>query len=121
MKRFLQSLLGMCMAFALGSACAIEIVSPQAEATVHDNSGKVAVTVDPGPDGLKAGQRIRLLLDGRPAADEADGLIQLAGVDRGMHRLQAELLDAQGQRVAVSDPVVFHMWRASKNFPARKR
>lgn len=122
MKSFSKWMLGLGMLLAMAEpASAIEVVSPHSEATVHDNAGNVAVTVDPGPQGLAQGRRIRVLLDGAPAAPEAASrLFQLEGVDRGRHGLRAELLDAQGRRVAISDEVVFNMWRASKNFPARK-
>ena len=123
MKNFSKWMLGLGMLLAMADpASALEVISPRPEATVHDNAGNVAVTVDPGPQALAQGRRIRVLLDGAPAAPEAASRVfRLEGVDRGGHILQAELLDAQGRRVAVSDEIVFHMWRASKNFPARRR
>ena len=45
----------------------------------------------------------------------------LQGVERGEHRLQALLIDRQGQSLSVSDTVQFTMWQASKNSPARKK
>jgi hypothetical protein len=100
-----------------GLAADIGIASPAHEETVHDNAGNVAVTVDaaPGPD-----QTIRLLVDGEPAAPDSRGTrFELRGIDRGEHRLQAQLLDADGRVVAESPPVTFFMWQASRNFPAR--
>lgn len=122
MNRLLRLLTGICLAIATGAnAAAVEIVSPRPDATVHDNAGNLSVTVDAGPGGLQPGQRIRLLLDGKPAAPESGARVFMIGrVDRGEHRLQAELLDAHGDRVSLSREVVFHMWRASKNLPARK-
>jgi hypothetical protein len=100
-----------------GLAANIAITSPAQEETVHDNSGKVTVTVDavPGPR-----ERVRLLIDGKPAApDSRRGTFALSGIDRGEHRLQAQLLDADDRVVAESAPVTFYMWQASSQFPSR--
>ena len=104
-----------------GSAHAAEIaiVQPAHEETIHSNQGDLTVQVRQSggePDGS-----VRLVLDGTalPHSYRSD-VIELIGIDRGTHTLQAELLDAKGGQLAASEPVTFHMWHASRLFPGRK-
>lgn len=100
-------------------AAAIAVVKPTINETIHSNQGKLTVvlrSVDAPP-----GASVRLVLDGtaRPKVHRGN-VIKLDGIDRGSHSLQAVLLDAHGKRVAVSTPVSFYMWHASRLFPNRK-
>ena len=108
----------MLLAFAGGAAAAsVAIVAPAQDETIHDNSGNVSVSVevDDAP-----GAKLRLLLDGRSAAPEADGTeLRLENIDRGAHSLQAELIGPDGNVLAASAPVTFYLWRASRLFPNR--
>ena len=97
----------------------IEIFQPGHEETVHDNSGNVTVEIMAV---LDRGQRIRLLIDGASAAPDSRNLtFNLEGIDRGTHTLKALILDREGTVVAESEPVVFYMWQASRQFPNRAR
>lgn len=100
----------------------IAIVSPSPEQTVHDNEGRVSVSVKVTPaDALDKGHQVRVTLDGRAHGAPQRALsFTLEGVERGEHTLQAELVDASGRAVAVSAPVKFYLWQASRLFPARK-
>jgi len=105
----------------VGSARAAEIaiVQPAHEETIHSNQGDLTVQVSYSggePDGS-----VRLVLDGTalPHSYRSD-VIELIGIDRGTHTLQAELLDAKGGQLAASEPVTFYMWQASRLFPGRK-
>jgi hypothetical protein len=71
--------------------------------------------------GAPPGAGARLVLDGaaRPKIYRGD-VVELDGIDRGSHSLQAVLLDANGNRIAASAPVTFYMWHASRLFPNRK-
>ncbi len=99
----------------------IAIVQPANEATVFDNAGKVEVKValSPAPD-LDAGDRIALLLDGQQAALQSATQFRLSGVVRGEHRLEARIVDGNGNTVIASAPVKFHLWQASRLFPNRR-
>ncbi|HXF67555.1 MAG TPA: hypothetical protein VNK67_12780 [Burkholderiales bacterium] len=101
---------------------AIAIVSPAPEQTVHDNEGRVPVSVAVTPaDALDTGHRVRVTLDGRAHGAPRHALsFTLEGVERGEHTLQAELVDAGGRALAVSAPVKFYLWQASRLFPGRK-
>jgi hypothetical protein len=105
------------------SGVAVSISSPQNEETIHDNTGRVPVTVAiTGGDPLAAGGSIRTILDGKafgPAVRAAS--FALEGVERGEHALRVEVLDAAGTVIAASGSVKFYMWQASVLFPGRKK
>lgn len=91
----------------------VAIVQPANEATVHDNQGNVAVQVAVSPS-LAPGNRIVLVLDGRPVAQQVGTTFALSGVERGAHTLQAQVVDANGATLAASPPVTFYMRQASR-------
>ena len=99
----------------------VRIVAPNPDATVHDNGGSLSVTlVLQPPLDRKAGDRIVLLLDNKAIARGAEARFQLSGIDRGSHRLQAQVTAADGTVLVASPPVSFQMWRASRLFPGRR-
>jgi hypothetical protein len=102
---------------------AISILSPAPEQTVHDNEGRVPVSVAvTPPNAFETGHSVRVSLDGRGhGAPQRTTSFTVEGVERGEHTLQVELLDAGGRVVAVSAPVKFYLWQASRLFPSRKR
>lgn len=114
------SLAALLLAAAMPALAAqISIVSPVSNQTIHSNQGKLAVEVSRA--GAPPGARTRLVLDGaaRPGTNRGN-VIELDGINRGSHRLQAVLLDARGKQIAASAPVTFYMWHASRLFPSRK-
>jgi hypothetical protein len=104
---------------AAAQAAEISVVTPANNATIHSNQGRLTVKlrrVDAPP-----GSRVRLVLDGAAQPKSYRGnLIELDGIDRGSHSVQAILLDANGSRVATSKSVSFYMWHASRLFPNRR-
>jgi antitoxin (DNA-binding transcriptional repressor) of toxin-antitoxin stability system len=98
----------------------IGILKPAAEATLFNNDGAVEVAVALSPP-LRAGDRIVLTLDGRPAATLAGLRAKLTGIDRGEHTLVAQTVDRDGDALIASPPVIFNVWRASRLFPNRKQ
>jgi hypothetical protein len=98
----------------------ITITSPAGEDTVHSNTGEVNVAVAVAPR-LQPKQTIVITLDDREVARGARRTVRLTGVDRGTHLLQAKLFDAQGNLLAESDVVTFHLWHASRLFPGRTK
>lgn len=101
------------------TAATIRIISPANEETIHDNSGRVSVSVEAE---LRARQVIRLLLDGAPAAPDGDSMdFSLEGIERGEHVLEAMIIDDEDRIIAVSPMVKFYAWQASVNLPPRKK
>lgn len=113
-------LIPLCVLLA-GTARAAEvaIVRPAQEQTIHSNQGELTVQVRHA--GGVPGARIQLLLDGSALPRSYRGnVIELKGIERGTHSLQAVLLDAKGEQLAASQPVTFYMWQASRLFPGRQ-
>lgn len=115
---FLLAALGASIARA-GGYDDVRIVEPVPEATLHDNLGNVQVRVAVVP-ALRAGDRVEVLLDGKPAAAGAALRFELRGVERGTHTLQARVLAGDGKALKGSPPVTFHLWQASRLFPGRR-
>ena len=101
----------------------LAIVSPVGEETVHDNTGRLAVTITVDDGGaLDQGRAaLRVLLDGATfGSDQRGRSFTLQGIERGTLALQIQLVETDGRILAASAPVTFHMWQASALFPARK-
>ena len=87
-----------------GVAYKLSITSPADQATVH-NPESLSVQISAQPD-LEEGHRLRLLDNG----EETDATI--AYPDRGEHRFVAQVVDADGEVLAESRPVVVYVHRA---------
>ncbi|MBE0626501.1 MAG: hypothetical protein IH606_17005 [Burkholderiales bacterium] len=120
--RCAAALLAMLLAAQGYAAPSIGISSPQSMETVHDNSGRISVSVKLGhAQDLRSGFALQALVDGRAVG----GLhkyyaFTLDGIDRGTHTLQVQLLGRDGEVLAISGPVEFYLRRASRLFPNRQ-
>jgi hypothetical protein len=86
-----------------------QIVSPEENQTFRDPGGAVAVRLLIEP-AMPPDQRLLLVLDGQPVPGNVQGTqLALKGLPLGSHRLRADLLDAQGNTVASTPPVDFHV------------
>ena len=91
----------------------LDIVQPEADATIRSNSGELAVSIASNPS-LQPGHRYRLLLDGAPtAAPTENSQFVLINVDRGTHRMAVEVIDVSGKSLQSSAARSFHMLRTS--------
>jgi hypothetical protein len=96
-----------------GNYKSMEIVQPAPEGTVRSNEGKVAVAINLEP-ALQEGHRVTLYIDGRAVPGSFDGLgIDLSGVERGTHKLRAEIKDQRGRRLIESSTVSFTLRKVS--------
>jgi len=96
---------------------AVTLSAPANEETIRDNEGNVLVVFGVKP-GLRAGDRVRLALDGQLV--EADAIppgLLLSGLDQGTHTLQATVIDGSGKVQARSDLVTFYLKHYSINSP----
>jgi hypothetical protein len=107
------------LAAAAAAAAQIGIVTPTAQQTLHDNAGNVEVRVAAAPEPAR-GEQVEVWLDGQLAARGAQTEFSLGGVERGEHTLQVRLVDRDGRTLAVSQPLTFHLWQASRLFPNRR-
>lgn len=93
------------------------IVTPTDDASIRDNAGNVDIKVLLEP-GLQSAHRIRFLLDGQPFGEAVTSTsVTLANVDRGTHSLTAIVTSADGEELARTEPVTFHLHRVSKLLP----
>jgi hypothetical protein len=107
---------------ATAGAAQVTILAPEQHGVVHDNAGNLVVQVKVEPSiNEEEGTSIRILLDGKPAAQGGAGTsFALKGLERGEHWLQAMLVDGKGKTLSVSDTVYFTIWQASVNSPVRQ-
>lgn len=94
------------------------IVSPNDEQTIPTGQAgnvQVQLAIEPA---LRQGDRVQLRVDGNlrqsPMHTRVFALTQL---ERGEHRLQAELVDAQGTVLLATPAVTLYVQRASVNLP----
>jgi Domain of unknown function (DUF4124) len=73
----------------------LNIVSPGAEETLWNIEGVLNVTLDIRP-GLQEGHQVRVYFDGNPRMVDAASF-QIEEVYRGVHNIQAEVVDASGK------------------------
>ncbi|WP_417349795.1 DUF4124 domain-containing protein [Ferrimonas sp.] len=92
----------------------LAILSPEQDATVRSNQGKLTIRVaaDPKP---AADHSLQLLVDGQAHRLQGHRLT-LNNLDRGTHQLQAVVVDQQGALLAQSPAVTIHLHRQSRLF-----
>ena len=84
----------------------MRITSPENQTSIRDNAGNVQIAFELKP-GLKKGQRLVLLMDGKPVQEvSASGPINLSNVDRGTHTVQLQAVDPATAHVLQSSPAV---------------
>lgn len=100
----------------------VTITAPAHDQALRENTGNISVSValDPALN-VASGHRIRILLDGKVAADAASATVALQNIDRGTHTLVAEVIDASDAVLKASSPVIVHLQRYSiLNQPPKK-
>ena len=89
----------------------LRILVPEPDASIHNGSGDMIVTLNSEP-GLLPGHSYRLLLDGAPQGEiSRSPVFSLQHVDRGTHQLVAEIIDSAGLIVERTPAQPFHMHR----------
>ncbi|MGB1263821.1 MAG: DUF4124 domain-containing protein [Cognaticolwellia sp.] len=93
----------------------LDIVQPEHNATIRDNTGSVYVSGRIKPI-FKRGLAIQLYLDDKPyEKPQTHSMFVLRNIDRGEHQIKMSLLDDKGKVIATSSPVTFYMHRMSVN------
>ncbi|MFQ6007131.1 MAG: DUF4124 domain-containing protein [Woeseia sp.] len=85
----------------------LEVASPAAEETLWNIEGVLDVTLDLRP-ALQAGHQLRVYFDGNPRMVDGTSF-QLQEVWRGVHNLQAEVVDGTGKLMIRSTPNRFYV------------
>lgn len=90
----------------------INIIQPEQEATIRDNTGSVHISGSIKPS-FEPGFRVRLLLNGQVQGEpQSSTVFVLRDVDRGEHTIQLELIDQSGKLIATSSVTTFFLHRA---------
>lgn len=91
----------------------LRILVPEPDASIHNGSGEMIVTLSSEP-GLLPGHNYRLLLNGQQQGESSRSpVFSLQHIDRGTHQLAAEILDSDGLIVERTPAQPFHMHRMS--------
>jgi hypothetical protein len=91
------------------------IVTPQNNATIWDNTGAVPVSLllEPPLD-TENGHSVWVYVDGKAMVRKSQSLVQpLSGLDRGAHKIRAEIRDENRKTVKRTQDVTVHLKRAS--------
>ena len=86
------------------------IISPQSEESVWHPDGPIAVAWSVG-NPLQQGMQVTVFLDGKKQATTTDQIIPVTGLERGEHKVSAELKDAKNRRIATAEPITFFIQR----------
>jgi len=90
-------------------------VTPQNNATIWDNTGAVPVSLllEPPLD-TENGHSVWVYVDGKAMVRKSQSLVQpLSGLDRGAHKIRAEIRDENRKTVKRTQNVTVHLKRAS--------
>jgi hypothetical protein len=86
----------------------LAVASPGAEVTLWDIGGLLNVSLALTP-GLQSSHQVRVYLDGGPAQLVSGTNFQLEEVYRGVHNIQAEVIDQSGRVIIRSQPNRFYV------------
>ena len=91
------------------------IVSPGNDATIWDNSGSVPVSLllEPPLD-TENSHSVWVYVDGRAMVRKSQSLVQpLSGIDRGTHKIRAEIRDSNRKTLKRTQNITVHLKRAT--------
>ena len=89
----------------------LDVTSPAAEETLWNIAGTLNVTLSSSPS-LRPGDQVRVYFDGQPQIVSSLSF-QLDEVWRGVHNIQAEILDSGGRLMIRSQPNRFYVQQTS--------
>lgn len=92
----------------------LAVASPAAEETLWNIAGILNVSLDLQP-GLQDGHQIRVFFDGNARDPIMTTTFQVEEVWRGVHNIQAEVVDATGKLMIRSQPNRFYVQQSSIN------
>lgn len=100
----------------------LTIVTPEHNSVVWVTGGLMQVVLDVEPE-LQPGDMIKLLLNDKPVegSPAASKIISATGIIRGTHQLIAAIIDADGNELLRSEPVVIHARAHSVHDRLRQR
>jgi len=101
-------------------AYTVTITQPANETSFPMGPGNFSVSVSIYP-ALKKYEGLQLFMNGEPRGDpQASGFWDLTNVFRGQHDITVGVINADGETLAVSEPVRVYVHRPSTNFKNRR-
>lgn len=86
------------------------IVAPQQEESVWHPDQAMTVAWNTRYQ-LQEGMQVTIYVDGKQQAKTTDQIIPVLQLDRGEHKVEAQLTDAKNRRIATAEPVTFFIRR----------
>lgn len=86
------------------------IVSPQQEESVWHPEAAMPVAWSTRYQ-LQEGMQVTVYVDGKQIAKTSDQIIPVPNIERGEHKVEAQLTDSKNRRVATAEPVTFFVRR----------
>jgi hypothetical protein len=90
----------------------VEITNPTNDQALRSNSGDITIQISSSPP-LQGNDVYGLFLDGAKIQESAAPSVTLTNLNRGSHTAVVHILDENGQSLATSPPITFHLLRAS--------
>ncbi len=96
-----------------GYYTSVKVMAPQDGQTLW-NEPKTAVVVGIQP-ALQPGDKVQLKMDGKVVRTNATGEFELEYIERGEHRLQAQVVNAEGKVLRFSKSIKIYVQRTNLN------
>jgi hypothetical protein len=92
----------------------LQIISPKNDEPVRSNGGTLTIQMGSYPElAVQSGDQFQVVMDGQPVMTTSVSTVVLQNVDRGTHKLQVQIIDANGQVKKSSPAIEFHMLRVA--------
>jgi len=86
------------------------IVSPQQEESVWHPDAAMPVAWSTRYQ-LQEGMQVTIYIDGKQQSKTSDQIIPVPELDRGEHKVEAQLTDSRNRRIATAEPITFFVRR----------
>lgn len=92
---------------------ALSIVQPKHDQAIRSNNGSLTIKVRTTP-AMQTEDLLEVYLDGTRQGEPAHTLVvNVQNIDRGTHKLKAQIVDGKGNVLVESNDVTFHLLRHS--------
>ena len=95
------------------------LVSPEQEESLRSTNNTATVAWDTRYQ-LQAGMNVVVYLDGVAQAPTSSPVMHFQNLDRGEHKVMAELYDRRNRKIATSETITFYIQQASVQNPRRR-
>jgi len=89
-----------------------KIMSPENDATIRDNNGNFSLSMSSRPAiDTAAGHYISILIDGKVAVKKSSTTASLSNIDRGTHKISAQIKSRDNKVIRSTPIVTVHLYR----------